>query len=77
MNTQPVKQVQIHFTNQAAFVADGTAYCETSRIIEKLTKDIVRMSPEGQTYICEVWHALLLFFAPKHIHYSYHGQLAR
>ena len=63
--------------NKAVYVTEDIAYDEVTKLITKKAKDIIRMSPEGQTYLCEAWHALVLYFAPKHIHYSYQGQLAR
>lgn len=59
------------------YVTDGPAFEELVKLINKKEKDLVKMSPKGQTSICEAWHAFLLWFCPKHIHYSYNGQLAR
>jgi len=42
-----------------------------------MKKYLAKMSPAGQTSIYEGWHVLLLWWASKHPHYSYHGMRIR
>ena len=55
-------------------------YLELEKIVKKdkkLLNAVKRLSPEGQTASLESYHSLVIFFAPKAIHYHYSAMEAR
>jgi hypothetical protein len=61
------------------FKPHSKAYCQLEEILlnKKLKKDIMNLSPCGQTYLAEGFHSLINHIAPKMFHFGYYGLLAR
>lgn len=59
--------------------SDSKAYDHYKKITgdKRLLKDLVQMSPHGQTFALEAFHSVLIHFAPKSQAFSPSGMLAR
>ena len=60
-------------------VADSQPYQDLKKYMSgtRFVHDVEQLSPVGQTSSLEAFHALVLWFAPKYVHYGYHGMRSR
>ena len=54
-------------------------YHRLEKLLEnkRILKDISKLSPLHQTSNLEVFHSVILRFAPKNVAFSFHGMLCR
>lgn len=58
-------------------IAGTPPFEKLNKIIKGFEKDVPQISPETQTSSVEAYNSVLIHFAPKNTHYSYHGMQAR
>jgi len=61
------------------FILDSEAYISLEKWLSdwRQQRDVSMLSPHHQTSGVEAFNALLLFFCPKYIRFSFHGMVSR
>ena len=67
-----------NFTSNISF-SGSEAYERLCNILDarNLQKDILKLSPRGQTSVIEGYHSLINHFAPKMHHFGFQGMKTR